>query len=256
VRFFFKSKPHHFLSLMKITFKNTPLDCLNCKNTNCLISKNKGLPELATLLENKHKFKVLKGQNFIIEGAPVHGIYFVFKGKVKVFKTGLFGKEQINRFVKDGDIIGHRGFGAGQQHQIGAMAMEDIVLCSFSSVELLKVLKSVPSLTFDFMSFYSEELNRSETKVRKFAQMSVREKVIDALLYLNRKFGQKEGYLSLQLSRKEMADFTGTTDEQVTRVISALKKDKLVQSNAKILGILDIKSLKREISEHNYFIDL
>jgi len=215
-----------------------------------------GLPALKKLLENKHRFKVLKGQNFIIEGAPVHGIYFVYKGKVKVFKTGLFGKEQINRFVKDGDIIGHRGFGAGQHHQIGAMAMEDIVLCSFSSAELLKVLQTVPSLTFDFMSFYSRELNQSETKVRKFAQMTVREKVIDALLYLNRKFRQKGGYLTLQLSRKEMADFTGTTDEQVTRVISALKKENLIKADAKKIGILDIKTLKKEISEHNYFLDL
>jgi CRP-like cAMP-binding protein len=232
------------------------LDCQNCKNTNCLISKNKAIPELKNLLENKHEFKVLKGQNFIIEGAPVHGIYFVFKGKVKVFKTGLFGKEQINRFVKDGDIIGHRGFGAGQQHQIGAMAMEDIVLCSFSSAELLKILKSVPLLTFDFMSFYSEELNLSETKVRKFAQMTVREKVIDAILYLNRKFGQKSDFLTLQLSRKEMADFTGTTDEQVSRVISALKKDKLIQVDAKKIGIRNLKGLKLEILEHNYFLDL
>lgn len=232
------------------------MKCANCKNTNCLINKNIAAPGLSDLLDKKHQFKVLKGQNFIIEGAPVHGIYFVFKGKVKVFKTGLFGKEQINRFVQDGDIIGHRGFGAGQQHKIGAMAMEDIVLCSFSSAELLKVLKSVPSLTFDFMCFYSDELNRSETKVRKFAQMTVREKVIDALLYLHRKFGQKSGYLSLQLSRREMADFTGTTDEQVSRIISLLKKEKLIKSDAKKIGIIDIKSLKKEILEHNYFLDL
>jgi CRP-like cAMP-binding protein len=246
----------YFLPLKNTTENTSILECATCKNKNCLMNKNSGLPELAELLENKHQFKVLKGQNFIIEGAPVHGIYFVYKGKVKVFKTGLFGKEQINRFVKDGDIIGHRGFGAGQQHQIGAMAIEDMVLCSFSSVELLKALKSVPSLTFDFMSFYSEELNLSETKVRKFAQMTVREKVIDAFLYLNRKFGQKAGYLAMQLTRKEMADFTGTTDEQVTRVISALKKEKLIVAHAKKIGILDVKGLSKEISEHNYFIDL
>jgi len=136
------------------------------------------------------------------------------------------------------------------------MAMEDIVLCSFSSVELLKVLKTVPSLTFDFMSFYSEELNRSETKVRKFAQMTVREKVIDALLYINRKFGQTSGLLNFQLSRKQMADFTGTTDEQVIRVFSTLKKEKLIVSNGKKIGITDIKVLKKEILEHNYFLDL
>jgi CRP-like cAMP-binding protein len=232
------------------------LECLTCKNSNCLIKKNATLPEIHELLENKHKFKVLKGQDVIIEGAPVHGIYFVFEGKVKVFKTGLLGKEQINRFAQDGDIIGHRGFGVGQYHKIGAMAMEDIVLCSFSSVELLKVLKTVPSLTFDFMSFYSEELNRSETKVRKFAQMTVREKVIDALLYINRKFGQTSGLLNFQLSRKQMADFTGTTDEQVIRVFSTLKKEKLIVSNGKKIGITDIKVLKKEILEHNYFLDL
>lgn len=232
------------------------MECLNCKNTNCLISKNSTLPEIHELLEKKHKFRVLKGQDVIIEGAPVHGIYFVFKGKVKIFKTGLLGKEQINRFAQDGDIIGHRGFGAGQYHKIGAMAMENIVLCSFSSVELLKVLKTIPSLTFDFMSFYSEELNRSETKVRKFAQMTVREKVIDALLYINRKFGQTSGQLNFQLSRRQMADFTGTTDEQVTRVFSTLKKEKLILSNGKKIGINDIEVLKKEINEHNYFLDL
>lgn len=246
----------HLLSLKHSPIKLPVLDCKNCKNTNCLINKNANLPEISELLKNKHKFKVLKGQDFIIEGAPVHGIYFVFKGKVKVFKTGLYGKEQINRFVKDGDIIGHRGLGAGQHHQIGAMAMQDIELCSFSSSDLIKVLKSVPSLTYDFMAFYSEELNRSETKVRKFAQMTVREKIIDALLYLNRKFGQKSSYLALQLSRKEMADFTGTTDEQVTRVISALKRENLVRAEGKKLGLKNIKALKKEISEHNYFLDL
>ena len=106
------------------------------------------------------------------------------------------------------------------------------------------------------MSFYSEELNRSETKVRKFAQMTVREKVIDALLYINRKFGQTSGQLNFQLSRKQMADFTGTTDEQVTRVFSTLKKENLILSNGKKIGINDIKVLKKEIHEHNYFLDL
>ena len=53
-----------------------------------------------------------------------------------------------------------------------------------------------------------------------------------------------------------MADFTGTTDEQVTRVFSSLKKEKLIVSNGKNIGITDIKVLKKEILEHNYFLDL
>lgn len=232
------------------------MDCLTCKNKNCLINKNASRNEMQEFLSKRHQFKVIKGQNFIIEGAPVHGLFFVFEGKVKVFKTGLNGKEQIVRFILDGDIIGHRGFGAGEYHQIGAMALEDTILCSFSSAELLTALKTIPALTFDFMSFYSEELNRSETKIKAFAQMTVREKVIDSLLYINRKFGQTKGYLNIQLSRKELADFAGTTDEQVIRVISSLKKEKLVKASAKKIGIVDLEGLRKEISEHNFFLDL
>lgn len=232
------------------------MDCSSCKNVDCLVKKNVAQPELANFLENKRQFKVLKGQNFVIEGAPVHGIFFIYSGKVKVFKTGLFGKEQIVRFIKDGEIIGHRGFGIGDYHRIGAMAMEDTVLCSFSTQILLDSLKQIPSLTFDFMSFYATELDRSETKVRKFAQMTVREKVIDAILYINRKFGQNNGLLNLQLSRRELADFAGTTDEQVTRVISSLKKENMIKLVKKDIGILDIPGLKKEISEHNFFLDL
>lgn len=211
---------------------------------------------MTDFLTKKHQFKVLKGQNFIIEGAPVQGIFFIYEGIVKVFKTGLFGKEQIVRFINDGNILGHRGFGGQAHHQIGAMAIEDTIVCSFSSSDLLVALKSIPSLTFDFMQFYSIELDRSETKVRKFAQMTVREKVIDAILYMNRKFGQTKGLLNIQLSRREIADFAGTTDEQVTRIISSLKKEKLIKVSGKKIGIVDVTALKKEISEHNFFLDL
>lgn len=75
------------------------------------------------------------------------------------------------------------------------------------------------------MPFYSEELNRSETKFRKFAQITVREKVIEALLYFNRKFGQTSGQLNFKLTRKKIADLKYTIEEQVASIFSTLKKN-------------------------------
>lgn len=106
------------------------------------------------------------------------------------------------------------------------------------------------------MLFYANELNNSESKVKAIAQMTVREKVIDALLYINRKFGiNHKDLLNLQLSRKEIAGFAGTTDEQVTRTLSALKKEKLIFTIGKRIGIVNTKQLSKEISEHNYFLN-
>jgi len=84
--------------------------------------------------------------------------------------------------------------------------------------------------------------------------MTVREKVIDALLYINRKFGQRKNFIAMQLSRKEIADFAGTTEEQVIRVLSALKKDDLIALSGKKIGVPNADILKKEIAEHHYFI--
>ncbi len=231
------------------------MDCFSCTNSQCVIKKNTRQQKLEPYIKQKATMRCKKGQSFIIEGSPVHGLYFVQDGKVKVAKTGLNGKEQIVRFTGNGETVGHRGFGSGASYQINAVALETTILCSFSSETMREMLLNVPALTYDLMTFYAEELNRSETKVKKFAQMTVREKVIDALLYMNRKFGSSKGLLHLQLSRKEISDFAGTTEEQVIRTLSSLRKDGLIVTTGKRIGIKDVELLRKEISEHNYFVD-
>lgn len=229
-------------------------DCKDCKNDACLIKKHCDDEGAEAFLSRKNTISCRKSQNIIIEGSPVHGLYFIYSGKVKVLNTGIHGREQILRLAKDGEMIGLRGFSTHQYFPIGAVAIEDTVICNFQVETMKEMLLSLPRLSYDFMNLYAEELSRSETKVRKLAHMNVREKVVDSLLYVNRKFGQKNGYLRIRLSRKEIADLAGTTEEQVIRVISALKKEELIVSDGKKLGIPDVEVLKKEIDEHHYYI--
>ncbi|WP_029489402.1 Crp/Fnr family transcriptional regulator [Ochrovirga pacifica] len=233
-------------------------NCASCENDSCLIKKNLNYINNLdpNITDQKHTIQCKKSRQFIMEGAPVNGLYFIYSGKVKVIKTGYNGKEQILRLSKDGEVIGHRGFGMGETYKIGATAIEDTILCNFSSSLLKEILLSEPKVTFDFMHFYANELNRSETKVKTMSQMTVREKVIDMILYIYRKFGNHDdGTIGLELSRKELADYAGTTDEQVIRILSALKKEQLIYTKAKLIKILDLSKLKKEIAEHNFFLD-
>jgi CRP/FNR family transcriptional regulator, anaerobic regulatory protein len=82
--------------------------------------------------------------------------------------------------------------------------------------------------------------------------MNVRERVIDTLLYIHKKFGHTNELINLDLSRKEIADFAGTTEEQVTRVISSLKREALIKTVGKKIGLEQINKMKLEIMEHKY----
>ncbi|AUP77613.1 Crp/Fnr family transcriptional regulator [Flavivirga eckloniae] len=229
--------------------------CSSCDNSNCLIKRNLPVLESSNFPDHKNNIKCKKGQQFIIEGAHVTGLFFILKGTVKVFRTGINGKEQIVRFAKEGEIIGHRGFGTEEYYSIGAIAIEDTTLCYFSKNILQETLHKTPEFTYDLMLFYANELNRSESKVKSLSQMTVRERVVDTLLYIHRKFGDVRGFLNLPLSRKEYADYAGTSEEQVIRVFSTLKKEGLISASGKKIGIININLLKKEISEHNFFLD-
>ena len=226
--------------------------CNSCNNENCFIKKHLHLDKMKTFLDKKNSFICKKSHQFIIEGAPMQGLYFIKKGKVKTIKTGINGRQQIVRFTKDGDTLGFRGFGTSKRYLIGAYALEDTVLCNFSNEVMLEILHTVPEFTYDLMLFYAEELNKSENNIRKIAHMNVRERVIDSLLYIHRKFGQTDGTIDIALSRKEIADFAGTTEEQVTRMISSLKKEQLIETTGKRIGLLNITKLRTEIMDHKY----
>lgn len=229
--------------------------CDVCKSPDCLIHNNSQLLFNSKFPQSNTLLKCKKGQQFIMEGAPVNGLFFIKSGTVKVFRTGINGREQIVRFAKPCEIIGHRGFGTQEYYSIGAIALQDSELHYFSKEHLQDTLLSNPKFAYEMMLFYANELNRSENKVKSISQMTVRERVIDSLLYIHRKFGDFKGFINLTLSRREYADYAGTTEEQVIRVFSALKKENLITAKGKKIGINDIRLLKLEIDDHNYFLD-
>ncbi|OMQ11675.1 Crp/Fnr family transcriptional regulator [[Flexibacter] sp. ATCC 35103] len=227
--------------------------CDTCSNENCFIKRHLHLPKMQQYILRKQTFICKKSNSFIKEGALIKGLYFICSGKVKTIKTGINGREQIVRLTKNGDTIGFRGFGTGKKYLIGASALEDTVLCNFSNETMLEILQNIPEFTYALMLFYADELNKSENNIRKIAHMNVRERVVDLLLYIHRKFGQIDGLIDIELSRKEIADFAGTTEEQAIRVISNLKKDMLIKTVGKKIGILAVPELRSEIMEHKYF---
>jgi CRP-like cAMP-binding protein len=229
--------------------------CGVCNNEECLVHAHADVLLNTETTRNNRIIKCKKGQQFIIEGAPVNGLFFIKSGVVKVFRTGINGREQIVRFAKPCEIVGHRGFGTQEYYSIGAIALQDTELYYFSKEQMQEKLMENTRFSYNMMLFYANELNRSENKIKSISQMTVRERVIDSLLYIHRKFGDLKGFLNLPLSRKEYADYAGTTEEQVIRVFSALKKEDLITTRGKKIAIANISKLRKEIDDHNYFLD-
>ena len=229
-------------------------ECHTCTNENCLIKKHYKNAETHPFIEKKHTINCKKSQQFILEGAPVYGIYFIYDGLVKVSQASTIERNQIIRFSTNGEIVGHRGFGIDYVYNVSASALEDTILCNFPTEEFNEMLMKNPQLMYDFMLFYADQLQKSESNSKRFSQMTVREKVISAILLIKRKFGAEDGFLKLTLSRKDIAEFAGTTEEQVIKVISQLKKENLLKAKGKKLGVDDEELLESQIPFHKHIL--
>ena len=227
-------------------------DCVSCGNLTCFIKKNYNQDTYSKVVENRFLIECKKSQSFIIEGAPVQGIYFVYKGKAKVTRNGYDGKEHVIRLATDGDIIGHRGYNRGTVYPIAATALEQTTLCYFPNLFFTNELKSNNLLTYDLMLFYADELDKSEAKSKKYAQMNVREKVIDTLLNIYDRFGQTEKGLNFVLSRTELANVAETKSEQAIRVLTALKNEELIKCETKDIFLSKIDLLRNEIKKYTF----
>lgn len=226
------------------------INCTSCVNTHCFIQQHCSPEAILSLKKFQMTFK--KGQNIITEGFPVLGIFFIQKGKVKVFSTGLNGRQQIVRFAADGHILGHRGYGLNDVYPISAVAMEDSTICFIENDELYKIFMGNPAFTIGIMMFYSRELLKVETRIKNIAQMNIREKVADALLMVMENFGLNEyKELDIPLTREDIANIVGTNTEQVSRQISDFEQEGLIAKRGRKIIISDYERLGKIISAYN-----
>jgi CRP/FNR family transcriptional regulator len=206
---------------------------------------------LPSILEDVDSNKIInrftKKQLIFHEGNETYGIYFIQSGIVKVFKQGAFNKDQIVRISLVGDILGHRGFSSSNIYPVSAETITDSEICYFSKEYFFSLLDKMPQLAIGLMLFYANELNQEESKLRDMAIFNVREKVAKALLIFIDKFGLNENneINNIEiLSRQDLSESVGLTPNQVTKVLSELKQDRIIETTGKKITILNKENLE------------
>lgn len=203
------------------------------------------LPEWRMAIDNNKKhFLAKKGELIIREGDLVTGVYFVTSGNVKVHKK-WGDKELILRFANGGAILGHRGINSvNSVFPISATALEQTTLC-YVDIEFFKTtLKVNHEFAYQLLMFYADELHTSETKMRELALMSVKSRLAVSILNLKNQFGiNQDASLAIELSRQDLAAYTGATYETVFRTLNDLIAEKIIKLKGKGICILNESKL-------------
>ncbi|MCB0832742.1 MAG: Crp/Fnr family transcriptional regulator [Bacteroidetes bacterium] len=186
-----------------------------------------------------------KGQNVFFEGNRPAGLYCLNKGKVKVFKLGYEGKEQIIRLAKEGDILGYRALISGESYTASATALEDCQICFIPKSIFFSIMGANSELSMRMMHLLAHDLKSAENHVAEMAQKSVRERLAETLLMLKENYSEEEnnGVIGVSLSREDLANLVGTATETIIRLLSDFKDERLIDLSGRKIKILNQNAL-------------
>lgn len=227
--------------MKRFTEKNL---CENCPSRGQSVFHNYPKDQLSEVDRDKSSFLMKRGEVIFNEGNNPHGIYCIKKGKVKLFKTGNEGKDQIIRFAKDGDVIGYRALLSGEKYSSTASCLEETEICFIPKTSLLTMFTGHSCLAMNLMKVACHELGDASKFITNLAQKSTRERLAEIILILKENFGlDKDGAIDVKLTREELANMVGTATESVIRLITEFKNEGLIELQGKKIVPKDISAL-------------
>jgi CRP/FNR family transcriptional regulator, anaerobic regulatory protein len=232
----------------QIAINKNNMNCTTCKNTECPIFKFCPPEQRALANKNKTNLIIKKNHQLIHESTEVQGIYFIYSGKVKVYKEGIVdhSSSQIIRLAKSGQVLGHRGFGHKLEYSISADTLEACGICFFNNDFYFNFLKTNPDLIFHFLMFYADELKTIEARLRNMAQLSAKAKVADALQMILTSFGiDSKNILKGSLSRVDISEIAGLSHGETIRILSNLEEENIIKKIGMGIKIENLNKLKK-----------
>jgi CRP-like cAMP-binding protein len=172
------------------------------------------------------KLRFERGETIFNEGDPVKYGYRVVSGGVRLCKHMADGRRQIAEFLLPGDFF---SFAETDEHSFTAEAMSDVTLACYPQHAIQRLSEECVGLRGLFRSLLSKRIREAENHLVILGRQNAREKVASFLVLLIDRCNTDEKRLALPMSRQDIADFLGLTMETVSRVLSAMKREKLIE---------------------------
>ena len=130
-----------------------------------------------------------KGTYIYHEGNRIGGCYVLINGIIKIFKTGIDGKEQIIRFARPFDLISFRSVLNDELACTTAKTIEDSILCFIPKDTLFYLIKNNGNFSLSLLQLACIELGEANEYITDIAQKTVRERLAEILVHLKDSFG-------------------------------------------------------------------
>ncbi len=216
---------------------------------NSLLSTISGTAAIEQFIKDRSTTRYKKKQTVYAEGNHATRLYYIEKGKVKVFRMNDDGKELITDLYGEGEFLGYSTLLEGGVYKETAEALEESEIAAIPRSEFDELVNSNKEVLQKFVQLLVNNVQEKEQQLLKLAYSSLRKKVADTLIMLAKKYKTSEGQqFTIDISRENLAHIAGTAKESLIRTLSDFKDEKLIDIRQGDIVLLNEKKLENMLN--------
>lgn len=191
-----------------------------------------------------HNFR--KNQIIYAEGDTPDQLWCLLKGKVKLVKDGIGGRQQILRLYRPIQYFGYRAYFAEEPYVSTAMAFEPSTLGALPMKIVKEMIDANRNLAWFFIHELSKNLGGSDTKIVTLTQKRIRGRLAEALILLMDNYGLEDdgATLKIYMAREDIANLSNMTTSNAIRTLSAFVQERIITVDGRRIKIVDQNALR------------
>lgn len=185
------------------------------------------------------------GEVLAIEGEPCPGLCIVEVGVIKIYKSGLGGREQVLLLARPGDSFADAAAFTGGPMPASAAAIERSRVGIVAPATLDALIDEDSRFARAVIRHLSLQLRHVVGLVEDLSFRHIQERVAKILLQgIRPRRGVGAGVGGRALTQREIAELAGTAREVVSRALGALEQRGLIRVDRGQIELLDPAGLE------------
>src|SRR6266699_2621085 len=189
------------------------------------------------------------GQIVFSEGDPCSGLYVVASGQVRIFKTSAGGREQVLSIDGPGSSVAELPVFDGGNYPASVAAVDDATLLFVSKKDFQELCLTHPQVALKVLRVVGARLRRLVGIIEELSFTTVRHRLAAFLVRLAKREGTRTPTvitITLPDNNQEIASQIGTVRELVSRNLSRLQAEGLINIEGRKVTIRDLGAIETE----------
>jgi CRP/FNR family transcriptional regulator len=203
-------------------------------------------PELQMLAARSVRKLFSTGELLFSEGEPCNGLHIIARGKVRLFKTSVNGREQVLSVNVSGESVAEIPVFDGGPYPASAVALEETEIVFISRRDFNAYCLEHPEVPLKVLTVVGARLRNLVGIIEELSFTTIRQRLISTLLKLAQSEGRKTARgieLQLPASHQELANQLGTVRELISRNLMRLQAEGLLDVDARQIVVKDVEGL-------------